>query len=142
MVSIATKSNPFKEKIAGVKLFEADSGDELSTLNNLSSYPIGVALNCSIDFFNIQPETNYTLVVTANSPSREPYLVHATNVYIPESNISAPDNEGYGKAAGDFTFDLNLMEKGDLFLLFALIKGGEATDTFYCYYYFGGGVNE
>jgi hypothetical protein len=52
MVSVATKSNPFKEKIAGVKLFEADSGDELSTLNNLSSYPIGVALNCSIDFFN------------------------------------------------------------------------------------------
>lgn len=142
MVSIAMKSNPFKEKIAGVKLFEVDSGEELSTLNKLSSYPIGVALNCSIDFFNIQPETNYTLVVTANFPSREPYLVHATNVYIPKSSILAPDNEGYGKAAGDFTFDLNLMEKGDLFLLFALIKGGEATDTFYCYYYFGGGMNE
>ena len=32
MVSIAMKPNPFKEKIAGVKLFEADSGEELSTL--------------------------------------------------------------------------------------------------------------
>ena len=114
MVSIAMKSNPFKEKIAGVKLFEADSGEELSTLNNLPRYPIGVPLICSIDFFNIQPETNYTLVVTANFPNGESYPVHATNVYIPESNISAPDNEGYGKAAGDFTFDLNLMEKGDV----------------------------
>ena len=62
MVSIAMKPNPFKEKIAGVKLSEADSGEELSTLNKLSSYPTGVALNCSIDFFNIQPETNYTLI--------------------------------------------------------------------------------
>jgi len=136
------KSNPFKEKIAGVKLFEVDSGEELSTLNKLSSYPIGVALNCSIDFFNIQPETNYTLVVTANFPSGKSYPVHATNVYIPKSSISAPDNEDYGKAAGDFAFDLTLEEKGDLFLLFALIKDDEATDTFYCYYYFGGGINE
>lgn len=142
MVSIAMKSNPFKEKIAGVKLFEVDSGEELSTLNKLSSYPIGVALNCSIDFFNIQPETNYTLVVTANFPSGKSYPVHATNVYIPKSSISAPDNEDYGKAAGDFAFDLTLEEKGDLFLLFALIKDDEATDTFYCYYYFGGGINE
>ena len=142
MVSIAMKSNPFKEKIAGVKLFEVDSGEELSTLNKLSSYPIGVALNCSIDFFNIQPETNYTLVVTANFPSGKSYPVHATNVYIPKSSISAPDNEDYGKAAGDVAFDLTLEEKGDLFLLFALIKDGEATDTFYCYYYFGGGINE
>lgn len=142
MVSIAMKPNPFKEKIAAVKLFEADSGEELSTLNKLSSYPTGVALNCSIDFFNIQPETNYTLVVTANFPSGESHPFHATNVYIPRSIISAPDNEGYGKAAGNFTFDLTLMEKGDLFLLFALIKGDEVTDTFYCYYYFGGGINE
>ena len=29
MVSIAMKPNPFKEKIAGVKLFEVDSGEEL-----------------------------------------------------------------------------------------------------------------
>lgn len=141
MVSIAMKPNPFKEKIAGVKLSEADSGEELSTLNNLSSYPTGVALNCSIDFFNIQPETNYTLVVTANFPSGESHPFHATNVYIPKSSISAPDNEGYGKAAGDFAFDLTLMEKGDLFLLFALIKGDKVADTFYCYYYFGGGIN-
>lgn len=142
MVSIAMKSNPFKEKIAGVKLFEVDSGEELSTLNNLPRYPIGVPLICSIDFFNIQPETNYTLVVTANFPNGESYPVHATNVYIPESNISAPDNEGYGKAAGDFAFDLTLVEKGDLFLLFSLIKDNKDTDTFYCYYYFGGGINE
>lgn len=142
MVSIAMKPNPFKEKIAGVKLFEADSGEELSTLNNLPRYPIGVPLICSIDFFNIQPETNYTLVVTANFPNGKSYPVHATNVYIPESNISAPDNEGYGKAAGDFAFDLTLVEKGDLFLLFSLIKDNKDTDTFYCYYYFGGGINE
>lgn len=142
MVSIAMKPNPFKEKIAGVKLFEVESGEELSTLNNLSGYPIRLPLNCSIDFFNVQPETNYTLAITANFPSRAPYLVHATNIYIPVSNISAPDNEGCGKAAGDFSFDLTLEEKGDLFLLFALTKGGEATDTFYCYYYFGGGINE
>lgn len=142
MVSIAMKPNPFKEKIAGVKLFEADSGEELSTLNNLPRYPIGVPLICSIDFFNIQPETNYTLVVTANFPNGESYPVHATNVYIPESNISAPDNEGYGKATGDFAFDLTLVEKGDLFLLFSLIKDNKDTDTFYCYYYFGGGINE
>ncbi|MDA5504622.1 hypothetical protein [Streptococcus thermophilus] len=142
MVSIAIKPNPFKEKIARVNLFEADSGEELSTLNNLSSYPIDVALNCSIDFFNIQPETNYTLVVTANFPNGESYPVHATNIYIPRSSISAPDNEGYGKATGDFTFDLTLEEKGDLFLLFSLIKDNKDTDTFYCYYYFGGGINE
>ena len=138
MVSIAMKPNPFKEKIAGVKLFEADSGEELSTLNNLSSYPIGLALNCSIDFFNIQPETNYTLVVTANFPSRAPYPVHATNIYIPAfEHFRLPIARIMEKHAGDFAFDLTLMEKGDLFLLFALTKGSEATDTFYCYYYFG-----
>lgn len=142
MVSIAMKPNPFKEKIAGVKLFEVDGGEELSILNNLPHYPIEVPLNCSIDFFNIQPETNYTIAVTANFPSGEPYTVHATNIYIPKSSILAPDNEGYGKATGDFAFDLPLEKKGDLFLLFALIKGGEATDTFYCYYYFGDGINE
>ncbi|MDA5509277.1 hypothetical protein PJF60_02095 [Streptococcus thermophilus] len=142
MVSIAMKPNPFKEKIAGVKLFEVDSGEELSTLNNLPRYPIKVPLNCSIDLFNIQPETNYTIVVTANFPNGESYPVHATNIYIPRSSISAPDNEGYGKATGDFTFDLTLEEKGDLFLLFSLIKDNKDTDTFYCYYYFGGGINE
>lgn len=138
MTSIPMKPNLFQEKMTGLKLLNQSTGQFLGSLNNLDLYPASLPVIADIDFFNLKANTNYILTVTAHFPDGTNYPVHATRVNIPEENLSFKTSEGYGKANGNFLFNLTLNNPSDMLLYFILIdETGAPVDDVYSYHSFG-----
>lgn len=138
MTGTALKPNPFKEKMTAIKIVNPENTEPLWTVNYLDSYPSSVALVAFLDFFNLKPNTNYVISLTANLPDGSSYPVHATRINIPTENFVLINEEGYGKAAGNFTFNFTIEKPTDCYFLFALMdENSEVIDTAYSYHYFG-----
>lgn len=137
MTSIPMKHNPFKEKLTAIKIVNQETGQFLGTVNNFDFYPGSISLIAFLDFFNLKPETNYILSVSAHFPDGTSYPVHATRV-----NISKEDfillKDGYGKATGNFGFNFTIEKPSDFYFFFVLTdENNEVSDTAYSYYNFG-----
>lgn len=137
MTSIAMKPNPFREKMTAIRIVKPDSGQQLGTINNLDMYPGSTTLVAFLDFFNLKPETNYTLSVFAFFPDGSNYPVHATRVFIKKEDFTLL-KDGYGKVTGNFNFNFTIQNPSDFYFLFVLIdENGNELDTAYSYHYFG-----
>ncbi|MEG3243907.1 hypothetical protein [Streptococcus suis] len=137
MVSIPMKTNLFKEKMTSLRIFNTSNDQILSTIVNFDLYPGSVHLVAFLDFFNLRPDTNYILSVTAHFPDGTNYPVHATRV-----NIAIQDfvllKDGYGKATGNFDFNFTIQTPSDFLFLFVLLdENGKEVDTAYSYHHFG-----
>ncbi|HEL1839175.1 hypothetical protein Q7W21_10195 [Streptococcus suis] len=137
MVSIPMKANLFKEKMTSLRIFNTSNDQILSTIVNFDLYPGSVHLVAFLDFFNLRPDTNYILSVTAHFPDGTNYPVHATRV-----NIAIQDfvllKDGYGKATGNFDFNFTIQAPSDFLFLFVLLdENGKEVDTAYSYHHFG-----
>ncbi|MDG4500567.1 hypothetical protein [Streptococcus suis] len=131
------KTNLFKEKMTSLRIFNTSNDQILSTIVNFDLYPGSVHLVAFLDFFNLRPDTNYILSVTAHFPDGTNYPVHATRV-----NIAIQDfvllKDGYGKATGNFDFNFTIKAPSDFLFLFALLdENGKEVDTAYSYHHFG-----
>lgn len=132
------KPNLFKEKMTSLKLLNQSTGQLLSSLNNLDLYPASLSVIVDVDFFNLKANTDYILTVTAYFPNGTNYPVHATRVDIPEENLSFKTSDGYGKANGNFIFNLTLNSPSDVLLYFILMdENGVPVDDVYSYHSFG-----
>lgn len=138
MVSIAMKPNPFKEKITAVKLINKETGQFFSTVSNFDFFPGTISLIAVVDFFNVQPNKNYTLSVNVFLDNGTNYPIHATRIFIPAEQLIATSMDGSGKATGNFEFNLTIEQPCDFYLFFAFIPEGsnEYSDTFYSYHSF------
>ncbi|MGQ7625131.1 hypothetical protein ACTGUY_01700 [Streptococcus suis] len=137
MVSIPMKTNLFKEKMTSLKIVNTGNGQLLSTINNFDFYPGSVSLVAFLDFFNLRPDTNYILSVSAHFPDGTNYPVHATRVNIAKQDFVLLD-DGYGKATGNFDFNFTIQAPSDFLFLFVLLdENGNEVDTAYSYHHFG-----
>ncbi|AXJ12465.1 hypothetical protein Sp14A_05750 [Streptococcus pluranimalium] len=137
MTSIPMKTNPFREKMTAIRIINQNTGQPLGTISNFDFYPGSVSLIAFLDFFNLRPNVNYILSVTAHFPDGTSYPVHATRVCISENDFIQINN-GYGKATGNFDFNFTIQSSSDFYFFFILIdEQGQETDTAYSYHYFG-----
>lgn len=140
MTAYEMKPNPFNEKMTAIKLVDMRTGIPLGTVNNIDFYPASIPIMAFFDFFNIRPDVDYVLTVTAFFPDGTNYPVHATRVNIPEDKFIQLNN-GYGKVSGNFTFNFTIEKPSDYFFFFLLIDQNENnSDSFYSYHTFGKGV--
>ena len=87
--------------------------------------------------FNLRPDTNYILSVSAHFPDGTNYPVHATRVNIAKQDFVLLD-DGYGKATGNFDFNFTIQAPSDFLFLFVLLdENGNEVDTAYSYHHFG-----
>lgn len=137
MVGIPMKSNLFKEKMTSLKIVNTGNGQLLSTINNFDFYPGSVSLVAFLDLFNLRPDTNYILSVSAHFPDGTHYPVHATRVNIAKQDFVLLD-DGFGKATGNFDFNFTIQAPSDFLFLFLLLdENGKEVDTAYSYHHFG-----
>lgn len=137
MVAISMKPNPFKEKMTAIKIVNRETGQPLGTVNNFDFYPGSISLVAFLDFFNLKPETNYILSVSAHFPDGTTYPVHATRVNIAKDDFILL-KDGYGKATGNFDFNFTITKPSDFYFFFVLMdENGKEIDTAYSYHHFG-----
>lgn len=137
MTSVPMKKNPFKEKMTAIRIINPETAQFLGTITNFDIFPGSASLVAYLDFFNIRPETDYILSLTAHFPDGTSYPVHATRI-----NIAAQDfvlvKDGYGKATGNFNFNFTIEKPSDFYLFFVLLdEDGQEVDTAYSYHHFG-----
>lgn len=137
MVSIPMKENPFKEKMTAIRIVKPDTGQLLGTVTNFEMFPGSTSLVTFLDFFNLRPETNYTLSVTVHFPDGTSYPVHATRINIAKQDFILL-KDGYGKATGNFGFNFTIQYPSDFYFFFVLMdETGQKVDTAYSYHSFG-----
>jgi hypothetical protein len=136
MTSVPMKKNPFKEKMTAIRIVNPETAQFLGTITNFDMFPGSASLVAYLDFFNIRPETDYILSLTAHFPDGTSYPVHATRI-----NIAAQDfvliKDGYGKATGNFNFNFTIQNPSDFYFFFVLLdENGQGVDTAYSYHSF------
>lgn len=137
MVSIPMKENPFKEKMTAIRIVKPDTGQLLGTVTNFEMFPGSTSLVTFLDFFNLRPETNYTLSVTVHFPDGTSYPVYATRINIAKQDFILL-KDGYGKATGNFGFNFTIQYPSDFYFFFVLMdETGQKVDTAYSYHFFG-----
>lgn len=140
MVNIPMKPNPFNEKITAVKLINSSTGEFFNTVSSFDFFPGTISLIAVVDFFNVKPNKNYSLSISVHLENGTSYPIHATRIFIPREQLIAPNLDGFGKATGNFDFNLTIEQPGDFYLFFAFIPEGSTqhSDTFYSYHSFRG----
>lgn len=123
--------------MTAIRIVNPETAQFLGTITNFDMFPGSASLVAYLDFFNIRPETDYILSLTAHFPDGTSYPVHATRI-----NIAALDfvliKDGYGKATGNFNFNFTIQKPSDFYFFFVLMdENGEEVDTAYSYHYFG-----
>lgn len=137
MTSIPMKKNPFREKMTAIRIVNPETAQSLGTITNFDVFPGSTPLVAFLDFFNLRPETDYILSLTAHFPNGTSYPVHATRI-----NISRQDfvllEDGFGMATGNFSFNFTIQNPSDFYFFFVLIdENGQEVDTAYSYHHFG-----
>lgn len=137
MTSIPMKRNPFKEKMTAIKIVDSKTAQPIGTITNFDMFPGSTSLVAYLDFFNLRPETNYILSLTAHFPDGTSYPVHATRINIAKQEFALLE-DGFGIAAGNFSFNFTIQNPSDFYFLFVLIdENGQEVDTAYSYHRFG-----
>lgn len=137
MPSIPIKKNPFKEKMTAIKVVNPEASQLLGTITNLDMFPGSTSLVAFLDFFNLRPETDYILSLTAHFPDGTSYPVHATRINIARQEFMLLE-DGFGMTTGNFSFNFTIQNPSDFYFLFLLMdENGQEVDTAYSYHHFG-----
>ena len=137
MPSIPIKKNPFKEKMTAIKVVNPEASQLLGTITNLDMFPGSTSLVAFLDFFNLRPETDYILSLTAHFPDGTSYPVHATRINIARQEFMLLE-DGFGMTTGNFSFNFTIQNPSDFYFLFLLMdEHGQEVDTAYSYHHFG-----
>ena len=137
MPSIPIKKNPFKEKMTAIKVVNPEASQLLGTITNLDMFPGSTSLVAFLDFFNLRPETDYILSLTAHFPDGTSYPVHATRINIARQEFMLLE-DGFGMTTGNFSFNFTIQKPSDFYFLFLLMdENGQEVDTAYSYHHFG-----
>ena len=137
MTSIPMKKNPFREKMTAIRIVNPETAQSLGTITNFDVVPGSTSLVAFLDFFNLRPETDYILSLTAHFPNGTSYPVHATRINIARQDFALLE-DGFGMATGNFSFNFTIQSPSDFYFFFILMdENGQEVDTAYSYHHFG-----
>ncbi|MXQ48130.1 hypothetical protein GRB29_01695 [Streptococcus pneumoniae] len=141
MTSHGMKQNLFKEKMTKVLIGFGQSGTFLETASTVDRIPGGITLTASVDFFNIFPNKEYTLIANLIKQNKdETFETHPLKILrtvFSDENVHYHSFDGSGKANGTFNFDFNYTESGDYLVYLQFTdSSGKELDSFYQYFCF------
>lgn len=137
MTSIPMKKNPFREKMTAIRIVNPETSQFLGTITNFDMFPGSTSLIAFLDFFNLRPDTDYILSLTAHFPDGTSYPVHATRINIARQDFVLLE-DGFGMATGNFSFNFTIQNPSNFYFYFVLIdENGQEVDTAYSYHHFG-----
>lgn len=122
------------EKIADFKIVDIMSRGELFTVSTPDEMPFGKLMNLDFIFMNIKSDVKYHVEVLINEN-----LLSITSVNVPKAHLMYPtvvDGTQYGKAQGDFNFNLAVRDYGSFKLECVLFQDGKEKDRMAKYYSF------
>lgn len=133
-------SIPLKEKITAIKIIHEDTSDMLATVNTIDFIPTSINAVAVLDFFNIEPNRDYVLVISLVPPHKEiEQIVKPIRIKFPSEQVSYFTQE-YGKANGAVDFQLPVLAPGDCKIILSLQTiSGEELDSYSQYFHFARG---